>query len=206
MKRARDKHASGLLKSIDYVSEIFIRYQISFIIGMNEQNVIKGQPCPMCGQKSLMLMEKEMEIPYFGIAYIFSMDCEKCHYHKADVEPAQKGEPSKYVLEISSEEDLNIRVVKSSEATIRIPRIMTIEPGPVSNGYITNIEGILNRAKVMLEKVRDEAEDKSERKKAKNMIKKLQDVMWGREPMKITLEDPSGNSAIISDKAVKSRI
>ena len=167
---------------------------------------MKGQPCPMCNKKTLTLMEHEREIPYFGMVYLFSMDCESCHYHKADVESAQKSDASKYVLEVNSEEDMNIRVVKSGEATVKIPRIMNIEPGPGSNGYVTNIEGILNRAKVMLEKVRDNAEDKSERKKAKNMVKKLQDIMWGRDSIKITIEDPSGNSAIISDKAEKSKI
>jgi zinc finger protein len=173
---------------------------------MEKPRVIGGQVCPICAKKTLTLTEGEKEVPYFGMVYIFSMDCSDCHYHKADVEPQAKGEPTRWVIEINCEEDMKIRVVKSSEATIKIPRIMTIESSPTSNGYVTNIEGILNRAKVMLEKVRDDAEDNDDRKKAKNMIKKLQDVIWGREPMKITIEDASGNSAIISDKAVKSKL
>ena len=173
---------------------------------MEKPRTMGGQPCPICSKKTLTLTEAEREVPYFGMVYIFSMDCSDCHYHKADVEPQQKGEPTKWVIDITSEEDMKIRVVKSSEATVKIPRIMTIESSPTSNGYVTNIEGILNRAKVMLEKVRDDAEDNDDRKKAKNMIKKLQDVMWGREPMKLTIEDPTGNSAIISDKAIKSKL
>jgi len=42
--------------------------------------------------------------------------------------------------------------------------------------------------------------------KAKNMLKKILRVMWGQEKLKIIVEDPSGNSAIISDKAVKSSL
>ena len=42
---------------------------------------------------------------------------------------------------------MHIRVVKSSEATVKIPHVCTIEPGTASNGYITNIEGILNEMK-----------------------------------------------------------
>lgn len=173
---------------------------------MNQPNIMGGQPCPMCSKNTLTLIEDERDIPYFGKVFLFSMSCSECKYHKADVEPAETQAPAKYVIEINSEEDMSIRVVKSSEATIKIPRIMSIEPGSSSNGYVTNIEGILNRAKVMLEKVRDNAEDNTERKKAKNLIKKVQDIMWGRESIKITLEDPSGNSAIISDKAVKSKL
>ncbi len=41
---------------------------------------------------------------------------------------------------------------------------------------------------------------------AKEILKKLQKVKWGKEKLKIILEDPTGNSAIISDKAVKSKL
>ncbi len=165
---------------------------------------LPGQKCPMCMKDTLSLMQTEKEIPYFGRVLIFSMDCEDCKYHKADVEALEKRPKVKFTLEVSSEADLNIRVIKSSEATVKIPRIMTITPGPASNGYVTNVEGILNRVKVMLEKARDDAEENEDRKKAKNMLKKVQDALWGRDKITIIIEDPSGNSAIISEKAVKS--
>ncbi len=167
---------------------------------------LEGQQCPMCGKNTLKLTELEREIPYFGRVFIFSMQCSSCKYHKSDVEPTEQGTPARYTLEISSEDDMSIRIVKSASATVKIPRITTIEPGTASNGYITNVEGILNRIKTQLESVRDNAEDKADRKKAKTMLKKIQDTIWGRNPMKLILEDPSGNSAIISDKAVKEKI
>ncbi|MBN1792424.1 ZPR1 zinc finger domain-containing protein [Candidatus Woesearchaeota archaeon] len=169
---------------------------------------IKGELCPFCNKKTLALMESEMDIPYFGKAYIFSMDCEnpECGYHKADVESAEEGRGSaKYTLEIDSEEDMKIRVVKSSSATIKIPHIGSIEPGEAANGYVTNVEGILQRMKKQIERLRDDSEDEDDKKKAKNMLKKLTRVMWGQEKLKITLEDPNGNSAIISPKAVKGK-
>lgn len=170
----------------------------------NGPNVMSGETCPACLKKTLTLMENETEIPYFGKAFIFSMDCsnEECLYHQADVELEENNGPVKYEFEVDSEEDMTVRVVKSAGATLKIPRIMTVEPGPASNGYVTNIEGILNRAKIMLEKARDSSDDKADAKKCKNMIKKLQNIMWGRDKIKITLDDPTGNSAIISDKAV----
>lgn len=167
---------------------------------------LDGQECPICSKNTLKLTEIEREIPYFGNVFIFSMQCTSCKYHKADVEPTEKGEPSKYSLEITEEDDMSIRIVKSSNATVKIPRITTIEPGAAANGYITNVEGILNRVKVQLEHARDNAEDKTERKKAKNMIKKLQNTMWGKDKLKLILEDPSGNSAIISEKASKEKL
>ena len=171
--------------------------------GPDEQppNIVGGQKCPMCMTDNLELMEADRDIPFFGKAYIFSMNCSNCHFHKADVETDNAGKPVKIVCEISSEEDLKIRVIKSSEATVKIPRITTIEPGAASNGYITNIEGIFNRVKHQIESVRDNSDDQAERKKAKNLLKKLRKIMWGEESIKITIDDPSGNSAIVSDKA-----
>ena len=168
--------------------------------------VMENQPCPMCMKKTLSLVEETMEVPFFGKLYLFSMNCTSCKFHKADVEAAEQHEPVKYALEVSSEADMNIRIVKSSQATVKIPHITTITPGPASNGYITNVEGILNRVKSSIEQARDAEEDPAAKKKAKNLLKKLQKVVWGQEKLKIIVEDPSGNSAIISDKAEKSRL
>ena len=167
---------------------------------------IKGENCPFCGEKKLTLREMVRDVPYFGMLHIFSMDCEACHYHKADVEAEEDKGPVRYDLKIDSEDDMKIRIVKSSSAIIKIPYVGSIESGENANGYVTNVEGILNRLKVQVEKIRDETDDKSERKKAKNIIKKIQDCMWGRKELKMTLEDPHGNSAIISEKAEKKKL
>ena len=162
------------------------------------------QPCPLCNNKTLILTEREIEVPYFGKVYLFSMTCNECKYHKADVESLEQKEPVKYEFEISSEEDMKVRVVKSSEATVKLPHIVTITPGPVSQGYVTNVEGILSRVKYQIESAKDMEEGEEEKKKAKNLLKKLTRITWGQEKQKLIIEDPTGNSAIISDKAVKS--
>jgi len=172
----------------------------------NAPSVIQGETCPMCHNKTLTLMESETDVPFFGRTYLFSMNCSNCGYHKADVEAEEEKEPAKYSIETDSEADMKIRVVKSSNASVKIPHVGSIEPGEASNGYITNIEGILQRMKKIVEIARDDSEDEEEKKKAKSILKKLLRVMWGQEKLKIVIEDPTGNSAIISEKAVKSRI
>ena len=169
-----------------------------------QQEEFEQHPCPLCHEKNLILTEREMEVPYFGKVYLFSMTCSSCKYHKADVEAVDQKDPVKYDFDISSEDDMKVRVVKSSEATVKVPHITTITPGPAAQGYVTNIEGILNRIKYQIETLRDTAEDEEDKKKAKNLLKKLTRIMWGQEKQKLIIEDPSGNSAIISDKAVKS--
>lgn len=164
-------------------------------------NELKNQECPICHEKKLILREAEIDVPHFGLAYVFSMTCEKCRFHKADVEFVEKKEPCRFSIEIDSDEDMSIKIVKSSQATVKIPHIVTIESGPASNGYITNVEGIFDRVKQKIQGAKED-DDEAVRKKAKNLLKKIQRIIWGREKSKIVIEDPSGNSAIISDKAV----
>lgn len=168
---------------------------------MPEIEIVEGEKCPICSANELTLTEMERDIPFFGKVAIFSMNCNACKYHKADVESLEKREAKKYSFEVSSEEDLKVRIIKSSMATVKIAHVGNIEPGETANGYITNVEGILNRMKKQVEFVKESSDDKADIKKAKNILKKLTRVMWGQESIKITLEDPTGNSAIISDKA-----
>ncbi|HIH24572.1 TPA: ZPR1 zinc finger domain-containing protein [Candidatus Woesearchaeota archaeon] len=177
-----------------------------------DYETIEGELCPFCNEKTLTLMETARDIPFFGVCHIFSMDCSNCKYHKADVEAENAtGEPVKYTLDISEEADMKIRVIKSSEATVKLAYIGEIEPGETANGYITNVEGLLNRMKQQIEHLKKAAQegdeaDEETATKCKNMLKKLTRILWGQEPLKITISDPSGNSAIISEKAEKKRL
>lgn len=167
---------------------------------------IKNQDCPFCGEKKCILREEDLDIPFFGKVFVLSMECEACGARKSDVEPAERKEPCKFTLEVESEDDLNIKVVKSGEATLKIPHVITIESGPASDGYVTNVEGVLERVKAVIQSSLDSEEDDGAKDKARNLIKKLNKALVGREKIKIILEDPSGNSAIISDKAQRSKL
>ena len=167
---------------------------------------LEKQPCPMCLKNELTLLEDRKEVPYFGKVYLFSMTCGNCKYHKADIEIEESGEPTKYTFEITSEEDMKVRVVRSAHGTIKVPHLMSIEGGAAANGYVTNVEGILNRMQHALEIAREDADDTSEKKKIKNLLKKITKIKWGKEKAKLIIEDPTGNSAIISDKAKKEKL
>ncbi len=163
---------------------------------------IKGETCPMCIKKTLTLREEETDIPFFGKAFVFSMHCDSCNFHKGDVEAATLKDPVKITFSIEKEEDMKVRVVKSSTAAIKIPQMrMDVRPGPASQGYVSNIESVLNKFESIIEKERDSTDDPAVKKRAKNLLKKLRKVKWGDEKLKVIIEDPSGNSAIISDRA-----
>lgn len=167
---------------------------------------LKDQKCPVCGEAKLSLAQDEVEVPFFGKTFIFSMNCTACKYHKSDVESIDEKEPVKYSFEISSEEDMKVRVIRSSNGFVKIPHIASIEPGEGANGYVTNVEGILNRIKHQIEVLKEAEEDEEAKKKAKNLLKKITKVMWGQEKAKLIIEDPTGNSAILSEKAEKSKL
>ena len=153
-------------------------------------------------EKKLVLTEETKDIPYFGKTYIFSMICGGCGFHKNDVEAAEQKEPCKITFQVENEKDLSVRVVKSSEASVNIPQLKAhMTPGPASEGFISNIEGVIDKFKNIIEDQRDLSEDDDEKKTAKNLLKKIWKVKCGDIPVDIIIEDSSGNSAIISEKA-----
>ncbi|MBW2987848.1 ZPR1 zinc finger domain-containing protein, partial [Candidatus Woesearchaeota archaeon] len=120
-------------------------------------------------------------------------------------EAAEMKDPCKYEIEITEKDDLNIRVVKSSHATVKWPDFkITIEPGVSAQGFVANIERMLNDIQKVLEFNKETEEDKPKKKRMRKMIDKILDIKDGKEKTKLIIEDPTGNSAIISDKAVKS--
>jgi zinc finger protein len=168
---------------------------------------LKNQKCMFCGKDKLTLMQDEKDIPYFGKVFVFSMQCSNCKYSKSDLEAAEVKEPCKLTFTVESEDDLKVRVVKSSSASIKVTGLkMNVRPGPASNGFVSNIEGLLDTFKKVIENARDNSDDPKERKSAKNLLKKLWKVKCGDVSVKIVIEDPTGNSGIISDKTLVEKL
>ncbi len=171
-----------------------------------EKEVITGEKCMFCDADQLTLSETIVEIPYFGLTHILSMNCGNCGYKKSDVEAEEDKDGVKYKIEVDSEDDLNIRVVKSANAKVKFHYIGDMEPGEAANGFITNIEGLLNKFKEVLEDMKEASDDKEKRDKLKNKIKKINRCIWGRDSITISIEDPTGNSTIVSEKAEKEKL
>jgi zinc finger protein len=169
---------------------------------------ITGETCPFCNEKTLTLSEDDVDVPFFGMCYIFSMNCSSCKYNKADIEAEEEKPPAKHEFVVNGDEDLKVRVIRSSEGLIKIGTLGSIEPGESAEGFISNTEGVLNRFKKVVEMQRltpEQAEEATEEEvamsdKARDVIKKLNRILMGSDKITISIEDPTGNSAIISDK------
>lgn len=173
-----------------------------------DENAGFAVECPNCG-KDARIVEHLQEIPHFGKIIISTLACEKCNYKLNDVMIADAKEPASYKAEVTSKKDLETKVIRSSTGTIRIDALgISIEPGPAAEGYITNIEGILERAeestKVLIaNSAADEADESKLARKELERIKKARNV---EIPFSVIIEDPFGNSTMIGGKAKKMKL
>ena len=158
--------------------------------------------CPACSvegkAKSIM---KELEIPHFGKVLETSIQCPECGFKHSDIIALEQNDPAKYVLEIN-ENTLTVRVVRSQSATVMIPEIgVKVEPGPKSEGYVTNVEGILNRFEDAVEKALNMFEDEESQINGKNTLNQIQELKKGNGTATLIILDPFGQSKIVSDSA-----
>jgi zinc finger protein len=153
--------------------------------------------CPVCKKKGLKITFEIQKIPYFGEVMESTMKCSFCRYRSTDVMILDEKEPTRYLLSIENEEDMSIRVVRSSRASIEIPEIgVKITPGPQAEGYISNVEGVLRRIENVLH-----SNYWNKNRKATQILDKIKDIKEGKKTATLILEDPTGNSVIASEKA-----
>jgi zinc finger protein len=101
-------------------------------------------------------------------------------------------------------EDLNARFIRSTSGTVRIPELgIDVEPGMASESYVTNIEGILDRIKdVVITATNWVKDDETKYARGIEVQNVLDGAMNGKGKLTVVIEDPLGNSAIISDSAI----
>lgn len=162
--------------------------------------------CPLC-QKDLVMNWQRDNIPYFGEIMYISARCQ-CSFRFADTMILSTKEPMRYEMLVETSEDLDARVIRSTSGTIRIPEMgVTIEPGSVSESYVTNIEGVLQRVRdVLLTASRWVQGDEEKSSRSEELLCMLEDVIEGKRKITVIVEDPLGNSAIISKKVKATRL
>lgn len=163
--------------------------------------------CPVCSvegvAKSIM---KELEIPHFGKVLETTILCPKCGFKHSDVIALEQNDPAKYTIEINKN-NLSIRVVRSQSATVTIPELgVKVEPGPKSEGYVTNIEGVLTRFEDAVKKALNLFDDVESQENAKNTLNNIRELKKGNGTATLIIQDPFGQSNIVSEKVEISEI
>lgn len=166
--------------------------------------------CPICGGKgTLKALQYVHEIPYFGKVMESTILCERCGYRNADVMILEDRPPKLYTVKVENEKDLFTRVVRSKSGTIELDEIgVKIEPGPAAEGFVSNVEGVIERVRETLLMARDfrkQEGDEEAVKRVDEILQYLEDVREGKKPLTVKIMDPLGNSALIGEK-VRSRL
>ena len=159
-------------------------------------------PCPCCNTEIEYIYKTE-NIPYFSDILIISAICPSCGYKFVDTQLLKHGEPARFTIALDSEDDLAIRVVRSMSASLEIPELgVRIDPGPVCQGFVSNVEGVLDRIESVVKGALTWGTDE-EKENAATLLANIARVKAGTFPITLILEDPCGNSAIVSERAAK---
>ncbi|MCK8518355.1 ZPR1 zinc finger domain-containing protein [Methanoculleus sp. 7T] len=159
--------------------------------------------CPACGGE-IQIVHHRLEIPHFSDLLLVSIACDACGYRHTDTIILGEGDPVRWTVRVEEPGDLSIRVVRSTTGTIKVPELgLAVEPGTACEGFVTNIEGVLSRFERAVESILANPESDDLRAAALRMQEKLADAREVAFPFTVVLEDPSGNSALISEKAEK---
>src|SRR5438093_7147059 len=170
--------------------------------GSPVNDVALDAACPACGAPGLRMRSMALDIPYFGDALQTTVLCEACGFRHGDVLLTNQGPPTRHALRVASAGDLRARVVRSSSCTVRVPELgASMEPGPTSEAFISNVEGVLHRFRDILGFLERNASTKARREAARKSQRVLRRMEEGDERFTLVLEDPFGNSAILHDGA-----
>ena len=169
------------------------------------------QSCPICGnENSLKMMAHSSEIPYFGEHTQITMSCNSCGWRVTDFIPADGKKAGSWTLIVSSTEHISARVVRSSSCTVRLAELgLEGSPGSSSTGYISNVEGVLDRFASAIGTIRRQADvenDEVTKTKCDELLSKIDMVKSGGLVVTLELLDPVGHSQILHEEAVSSEI
>lgn len=169
--------------------------------------------CPLC-QADMAIKWQKDTIPYFGDIMYTTANCGQCTFRFADTIILSSKDPVCYSLPIKTEADLDARVIRSTSGTILIEELgIMVEPGPISESYVTNVEGVLQRIRGVVESTVRWSEMDGDFEKvdiALDLIHKIDAVIGNPETapaaLVLQIKDPLGNSAIISANAVSRKL
>ena len=158
--------------------------------------------CPVCGGKNTAsYLTQTHELAYFGEIVESTIQCEKCGFRHNDVLATEQKDPAKHSLTITKN-SLDSRVVRSQSATVSLPEIgIKVEPGPKSEGYISNVEGVLVRFVRATERALNMFRDDLSQENGKKVLDNLNKVLDGEMETLLLIEDPFGQSKIMDVRA-----
>ncbi len=164
------------------------------------ENEELGIVCPTCNEANLLMRSMLYSIPFFNELALFSMECPSCNFSHSDVFSAEQRKPARFTLHVNSIALLRARVVRSGSGTFRLPEFgIDVEPGPAAESFITNVEGVLQRTRSVVETAINFADKPEEKAKGAEILANMNRAVEGEYPFTLVIEDPAGVSGIIPE-------
>jgi len=164
--------------------------------------------CPACGVGRIVITQSREEIPHIGPSVLIVARCTRCRYRYNDIVYLEEREPTCYSFKVTCVEDLKVRVVRSSTGYIRIPELgAEVTPGPRSESYVSNVEGVLDRFEEAIRSLITLTPSERVRAKQRICLERVRKAREGKIPFTLIIKDPRGTSAILpqNDKKIKKR-
>ncbi|MHA1135982.1 MAG: ZPR1 zinc finger domain-containing protein [Candidatus Thorarchaeota archaeon] len=156
--------------------------------------------CPACSKGRLRIQSMLYSVPFFNELAMFNLECPECGFRHSDVFSAEQRKPSRFTMHVDDVSHLNVRVVRSGSCTYRFLEWgIDVEPGPTAESFITNIEGILYRVRLVVETARNFADLDSEKQRAAEILDQMKEALRGEFHFTLVMEDPAGVSGILPD-------
>ena len=160
--------------------------------------------CIICGyDEGLSMLAHTEEIAYFGEHTQITLTCPGCGWRQTDFIPAEAREGSCQTYLIDSIEDLKVRVIRGSACTVRLLELdLEVRPGSHSTGYVSNIEGVLNRFQDVIDMVgRQAAIEGNEEDIAglAQLTQAMSEIREGQREATLQVLDPHGHSMILTE-------
>ncbi|KAK3912499.1 Zinc finger protein ZPR1 [Frankliniella fusca] len=158
--------------------------------------------CPRCRAPCTTNM-KVTNIPYFKEVVIMATNCDTCGERTNEVKSGGGIQPRgmKIEVKVSSKEDFSRDVLKSDTCSLTVPEL-DVEVGPAAlGGRFSTVEGILAAMKDQLldsDVMFSDSADPANKQKLDDFHKKFQDILQGKDPVTLVLDDPAGNSYVQS--------
>ena len=167
------------------------------------QTVVPG-PCPVCNAEIEYLYQTD-NIPFFSDIIIIRALCNKCGYRYVDTQVLTSQAPGRQEFHVETSDDLDVRVVRSMQGIVMVPELgVRIDPGPACEGFVSNVEGVLDRIVDVVKGAFRWGTD-VEKENATALLADIAKVKSGTFPITLILEDPCGNSGIIADSVTKEK-
>jgi zinc finger protein len=124
------------------------------------------------------------------------MKCQSCGVKFSDFYIVEDQAPRRFTFRVKNPQQLKARVIRSPTGSVSIPEFkFLMEPGTISKGFITNVEGILYQVESTLETLKKW--NKAKLNEIQAIESNLKSAFSANFSFTLIIEDPTGKSGIV---------